>query len=126
MQKPIPNGTYDIVDNDANTNPKHDGWFRLDSQDSEPYNDTDDSTGRNGFRLHPGAESWGCVTVDKTKGDRTDEWSALKSAIEGTTTSSVPEKRGNQKWNAFSWLIKYGTLKVIGEDKVPEKKEEKK
>lgn len=55
MQKPIPNGTYDIVDNDADT--KHDGWFRLDKQDSKRYNDKDNSTGRNGFRFHLGSES---------------------------------------------------------------------
>lgn len=124
MQKPIPNGTYDILDNDADT--KHDGWFRLDKQDSGPQNDKDDSTGRNGFRLHPGAESWGCVTVDKTEGDRTKEWSIIKSTIEGTTTTTVPEKRGNQGFNPFSWLTNFGTLKVIGQDKTPVKEEEKK
>lgn len=61
-EKPIPNGNYNILDNDADTN--HSGWFRLDKIDSSPHNDKDDASGRNGFRLHLGTVSWGCVTCD--------------------------------------------------------------
>jgi RHS repeat-associated protein len=66
QQKPIPNGTFDLLDNDADT--KHSGWFRLDIQDDNSYNDKDDATGRNGFRFHLGTESWGCVTCDVSQG----------------------------------------------------------
>jgi hypothetical protein len=123
MQKAIPNGTYDILDNDADT--KHEGWFRLDKQDSEPYNDKDDATGRDGFRFHLGSLSFGCVTCDNSKDDRKEEWQAVQTALEGTTTTTVPEQRGNQGWNPFSWLTNYGTLKVTGKDKTPVKEEEK-
>lgn len=120
-QKPIPNGTYDILDNDADT--RHTGWFRLDKQDSEPYNDKDDATGRDGFRFHTGTVSHGCVTCDASKDDRTEEWGVVSKILENTTTETVPEQRGRQGWNPFSWLTKFGTLTVIGEDKIPTKKD---
>jgi RHS repeat-associated protein len=69
QQKPIPNGIFDVLDNDADT--KHEGWFRLDRVDKERFNDKDDATGRSGFRLHLGTESWGCITGDKSKDSRT-------------------------------------------------------
>lgn len=122
QQKPIPNGTYDLLDNNADT--KHTGWFRLDKQDESRYNDKDDATGRDGFRFHLGTKSWGCVTCDVSKGSRQEEWNVVTEILNTTSTTTVPERRGNQKWNPFSWLTNYGTLKVIGEDKIPTKKEE--
>lgn len=122
QQQPIPNGTYDILDNDDDT--KHNGWFRLDKQDFESYNDKDDVSDRDGFRFHLGTESWGCVTCDVSKEDRTQEWSAITKILNSTTTETVPEKRGNQGWNPFSWLTKFGTLTVIGEDTIKEKKKD--
>ncbi|MCU7616201.1 DUF2778 domain-containing protein [Chryseobacterium sp. PBS4-4] len=119
-EKPIPNGNYNILDNDADTN--HSGWFRLDKIDSSPHNDKDDASGRNGFRLHLGTVSWGCVTCDISQGSREDEWNIISGAINSTETETVKEKRGKQKWNPFSWLTNYGTLKVTGTDKVPAKK----
>ena len=120
-QKPIPNGTYDILDNEADTNRNHIRWLRLDKQDSEPYNDKDDKTGRNGFRLHVGTLSFGCVTSDESKEDSNEEWQIIFDVILSTTTESVPEQRGFQGWNPFSWLTKYGTLTVIGKDNTPVK-----
>lgn len=120
-QKPIPNGKYDILDNNADTKPHHKDWFRLDKQDSERYNDMDDETGRDGFRFHLGTLSHGCVTTDISQEDRSEEWGIIKNSIEGTNTTTVPERRGRQKWNPFSKLINYGTLKVTGEDNIPTK-----
>lgn len=119
MQKAIPNGKYDLLDNDADT--KHTGWFRLDSKDNRRYNDKDDATGRDGFRLHMGTESWGCVTCDVSQGDRKKEWGVLTEILNTTSTTTVPERRGNQSLNPFSQLTNYGTIKVIGEDKIPTK-----
>ena len=121
QQKPIPNGTFDLLDNDADT--KHTGWFRLDKQDENRYNDKDDATGRDGFRFHLGTESWGCVTCDVSQGDRQEEWNVVTEILNTTSTTTVPEKRGKQGWNPFSWLTNYGTVRVIGEDKIPTKKE---
>ena len=121
QQKAIPNGTYDLLDNNADT--KHTGWFRLDKQDENRYNDKDDATGRDGFRFHLGIESWGCITCDVSQESRQKEWNVITEILNTTSTTTVPEKRGNQKWNPFSWLTNYGTIKVIGEDKIPTKKE---
>ncbi len=122
-QKPIANGTYDLLDNNADT--RHTGWFRLDKQDENRYNDKDDATGRDGFRFHLGTLSYGCITCDVSQGDRQSEWDVVTEILNTTSTTAVPEKRGKQVWNPFSWLINYGTVKVVGEDKIPNKKEEK-
>lgn len=54
----IPLGTYQILSH------KNRDWFRLDPLDSYPLNDVHEVTGRDAFRLHPGTNSVGCVTVD--------------------------------------------------------------
>ncbi len=108
MQRPIPDGRYDILDNDANT--RHSGWFRLDSQDESRYNDRDETTGRDGFRWHMGIESWGCVTHDISTGDRQEEWDVIMEILNTTSKTRVPERRGNQGWNPFSHLTRYGVM----------------
>lgn len=121
QQKAISNGTYDLLDNNSDT--KHKGWFRLDKQDDNRYNDKDDATGRDGFRFHLGTESWGCITCDVSQGDRQAEWSVVTEILNTTSTTTVPEKRGKQGLNPFSWLTNYGIIKVMGEDKIPTKNE---
>lgn len=123
-QNPIDNGTYDLLDNDADT--KHEGWFRLDKIDNDRFNDKDDKTDRSGFRLHLGKLSWGCITGDNTEEPRTKDWSVLTEILNTTSTSIVPERRGNQKWNPLTYLTNYGKINVVGEDKIPVEKEEKK
>ena len=41
-----------------------DDWFRLDPVDRYPLNDVHEPSGRDAFRLHPGSNSVGCMTVD--------------------------------------------------------------
>ena len=118
-QKTIPNAIYDIVDNNADT--RHTGWFRIDRQDNSRYNDKDDVTGRNGYRFHLGGLSWGCITVDITQEDAQATWNVVTSIMNSTSTTTVPEKRGKQWLNPFSRLTKYGTIEVIGDDKIPHK-----
>ncbi|MBC9798188.1 DUF2778 domain-containing protein [Sinomicrobium weinanense] len=108
MQRPIPDGRYDILDNDADT--RHSGWFRLDSKDGDPYNDRDETTARDGFRWHMGTESWGCVTHDVSVGDRQEEWDVIMEILNTTSTTTVPERRGKQGWNPFSRLTRYGVM----------------
>jgi len=122
MQRAIPKGKYSILDNNADT--RHTGWFRLDTQDESPYNDKHDATGRDGFRFHLGGLSFGCVTCDATIKDRSKEWTIITKIMENTSTTNVPEKRGYQWLNPFSTLINFGTMKVIGEDKIPTKPKE--
>lgn len=121
-QKAIPNATYDIVDNNADT--RHEGWFRLDRQDNNRYNDKDDVTGRDGYRFHLGGLSWGCVTVDKTQDDAQDSWDVLTSILNSTSTTTISEKRGRQWLNPFSTLTKYGIMVVKGIDNIPYKPKE--
>ena len=118
-QKALSNATYDILDNDADT--KHTGWFRLDRQDQKPYNDKDDITDRDGFRFHLGSLSYGCVTVDKTQPNAQQIWDVVSSVLNSTSTSSVPERRGLQRFNPISRLTKYGTMRVQGQDRTPSK-----
>jgi hypothetical protein len=58
------------------------------------------------------------------KEDRQGEWNVVTEILNTTSTTTVPERRGNQSWNPFSWLTNYGTVKVTGEDKIQTKKEE--
>ncbi|TXF90206.1 DUF2778 domain-containing protein [Neolewinella aurantiaca] len=91
----IPNGTFDILENGGNTNPSHDDWFRIDAQDGTPQNDQYDVPGvtnhqgkpRNGFRLHIGGTSHGCVTICRTAtDDRSSDWTALQKILSTTST----------------------------------------
>ena len=93
----------------------------MDAQDSKPYNDTHEGTGRTGFRFHLGTESWGCVTCDQSAGDRSEEWNVVSDILNNTSTNTVKEKRGNQWLNPNSKLKNYGTIKVTGEDNIPQK-----
>jgi len=121
-QKAIPNATYDIVDNNADT--RHKGWFRLDRQDNKRYNDKDEVTDRDGYRFHLGGLSWGCVTVDKTQDEAQVSWDVVTLILNSTSTTIVSEKRGRQWLNPFSKLIRYGTMEVKGADKIPYKTKE--
>jgi len=120
-EEEIPNGNFDILDNKSATN--HPDWLRLDPQDGKNFNDQYDGNSglnsagnnRNGFRLHTGRVSWGCVTLCKTiSNDRAMDWVVLNNILQSTSSSLVPDKRGNQSWNPFSYRIKYGEMKVVG------------
>jgi RHS repeat-associated protein len=137
QEKPIGNGDYNILENKGNTNPKHNDFFVLDPQDARPYDKIDDrpdeknASGnyRDGFNLHPGKISHGCVTVCKEDPElsldqRAEEWNTIYKAIsENSGKEDVPDNRGNHKLIPFSTQVKYGTLRVI--DSKTETKEEK-
>ena len=118
-EKAIPNGSYDIVDNKASTD--HPEWLRLEKKDSSPYNDTDDNSGRNGFRLHLGTISYGCVTIDQNKKESKKSWNVLTNILKKTSSTTVNDRRGRQWLNPFSRLTRYGTLIVVGTDNLPSK-----
>ena len=114
QQRPIPEGEYDLVDNNADT--RHEGWYRLDARDSKRFNDTHEPTGRDGFRFHMGTESWGCVTCDRSASDRSDEWQVIQNILATTTTTTAKEKRGRQSLNPLSRLTVFGKVVVFGPD----------
>ncbi|WP_188112278.1 RHS repeat-associated core domain-containing protein, partial [Aquimarina sp. RZ0] len=128
-EKEIPNGEFDLLDNEASTtNPE---WYRIDAQDNEPHNDRYDVEGetnasgnkRNGFRLHTGRTSWGCVTICKKEDDnRQKEWNVLERIIQNTSRTTVPEKRGRQGLNPFSTVKRFGTITVSGQNPNAQKK----
>ena len=120
-EQEIPNGVYDILDNQSSDS--HPEWYRLDAQDDKPYNDQLDNgelnsegKARNGFRLHIGTLSYGCVTICQDDfSDRDGEWNVLVQILENTSTMPVPEMRGRQYLNPFSYRTKYGTMHVVGD-----------
>ncbi|MET2996952.1 MULTISPECIES: RHS repeat-associated core domain-containing protein [Flavobacterium] len=138
-EKPISTGIYNILENKGNTDPNHSSFFVLDPQDASQYDKVDDRPGelnsdgekRNGYNLHPGRVSWGCVTLCKddpsmTVEERAEEWNIVNQAINNTKTEEVPDRRGKQKYVPFTTQIKYGTLEVIDEKPAPPKPADKK
>jgi len=83
----IPLGTYQILGHTS------EGWFRLDPLDSYPLNDVHEQTGRDAFRLHPGTNSVGCITVD-SKG--------LSSSFYSETVSPMIMNSGSIKTTDYA------------------------
>ena len=114
IEKDLPNGVYDILDNSSDSNANHSTWFRLDRVDDTRYNDKDEETGRSGFRLHLGTMSFGCVTINKNQVNAEEMWRTLIKIMESTTTKKVKENRGKQWVNPFSYRTWYGQMTVTG------------
>jgi hypothetical protein len=117
-QKPLAVGSYDILDNNDDTKPGHNGWFRLDKQDQKPYNDYDDNMNRNGFRLHSGTLSNGCVTINQENSNAKTDWTLISNILNKTSNYSVKENKGSQwkiPWSRSTW---YGVLHVKGNDTI--------
>lgn len=130
-QKEIPNGEYDLTDNKSDN--KHPDWYRIDSKtDGNRYNDRyDDQTEKNadgklrdGFRLHLGSLSFGCVTIciGPNKNKKQNEWNVLNKIIQSTETTTVNDRRGRQFINPLSRLTVYGTITVSGQNPKPKQK----
>ncbi|MDY8138849.1 RHS repeat-associated core domain-containing protein, partial [Aquimarina sp. 2201CG5-10] len=129
-QKEIPNGEYDLTDNKLGVNPNH---YRIDSKtDGNRYNDRyDDPSERNskgelrdGFRLHLGALSWGCVTICQGPeyNKKQKEWNVLDKIIKSTSNRTVNDRKGKHLLNPFSRLTVYGTITVSGQNPKPKRK----
>jgi RHS repeat-associated protein len=84
---PIPGGNYAVVDNFLDSRPDYRRYFRLDSlDDRKPFNNRDDRTGRDGFLLHPGDLSYGCITIPNKQ---EEQWEELRNLILRTRTREV-------------------------------------
>jgi RHS repeat-associated protein len=124
-QTAIPNGTYDLLEYE-----KHDRYFKLDPRDSSPYDDKHqgytNSSGetRNGYRLHLGGTSFGCITINSVNQERSEEWNVLSEIIKSTSNQQVPKREGSQKFIPFTSRTQYGVVTVKGEDNVPLKQNE--
>jgi RHS repeat-associated protein len=102
---PIPNGTYDILEQQRKPDE-----FRLDKEDSTPYDDIDDATGRSHFRLHHPGRTIGCIAAKDWTG-----WNGVFNIISNTRTTMVPDNF--RPWWKFwpsqpSYLRDFGTLVV--------------
>jgi hypothetical protein len=53
-----------------------------------------------------------------------EAYQLISDIFTNTNTEIVPEKRGDYRWNPFTFLRWYGTLKVEGEDNIPEQEQE--
>ncbi|HZH88778.1 MAG TPA: RHS repeat-associated core domain-containing protein [Chitinophagaceae bacterium] len=118
-QLPIPNGRYDLLEYEG-----RDNWYKVDPIDSSRYDDhhqgelNSGGETRSGYRLHIGGLSHGCITCDNSQGSRDDEWNVLETILNNTSKTSVPKREGNQKYVPFTSRLKYGTIKVRGEDNI--------
>jgi RHS repeat-associated protein len=103
---PIPSGEYDILQDNA---PRK---YRLDPIDSDPLNNMDDrkktseDVYRDGYQLHPGGTSHGCVTV----GGKTNsyarppkDWYKISNFIESSQTDIVNDRQGRE--NKFREIL---------------------
>jgi RHS repeat-associated protein len=105
---PIPDGKYDILQQERK--PEE---FRLDKQDSSPYDDIDDVTGRTHFRLHKPGRTIGCIAALKP-----EEWRPVHELICKTETTTVPDNFCPwwKFWGKFSGppgrIKNYGQLTV--------------
>jgi RHS repeat-associated protein len=102
---PIPPGTYDILEQQRKPDE-----FRLDKQDETPYDDVDDATGRNHFRLHHPGRTIGCIAAKDWTG-----WKQAFNLINNTKTKTVPDnfKPWWKFWSSPSSLKDFGTLVVV-------------
>ena len=122
-EMPISNGVYSILENKGNTDPSHSTFFVLDPVDNYQYDKVDDREGeidsygekRNGYNLHPGKVSHGCVTIDiyypLKNGTREEEWEIIHNTIMNTKTEKVPDNRGLHRYYPGK-QVKYGNLEV--------------
>lgn len=102
---PIPNGTYDILEQQRKPDE-----FRLDKEDGTPYDDVDDATGRTHFRLHHPGRTIGCIAAKDWNG-----WNDVFNIISKTKTTMVPDnfKPWWKIWPSQpSYLRDFGTLLV--------------
>lgn len=102
----IPAGTYDILERAG-----RDGFYRLDKEDSTPFDDVDDLTGRSHFRLHRPGRTIGCIAADNQSG-----WDQVDNLIKNTLRTDMVPDNFKPWWKVWSTpqqsLIRYGTLTV--------------
>jgi Protein of unknown function (DUF2778) len=106
--KPIPTGTYQILERKPDEDGKRGNWFVLDPFDSKINNDKMDGgpeSGRGNFRLHPGTVSHGCVTV---KNDCRELYDRLHDLLKKTKAETVKYRPG--WWSTDT--PKYGNIIV--------------
>jgi RHS repeat-associated protein len=119
QSKQIPVGEYHILGDGRKE------WFRLDAADGYPLNDVHEQSGRDAFRLHPGTNSLGCVTVDKNADQYGFYSQTIAPLIRGTRsvqTTDYSRKSLTRGVLPFSMrfgaparepIVFYGTLEVL-------------
>lgn len=99
----IPLGSYHILSHGRND------WFRLDPVDSYPLNDVHELTGRDAFRLHPGSNSVGCVTVDSSSDQAPFYSDSVVPLIRNTRTVQATDyARKTLSGGLIPYNIRYG------------------
>jgi len=98
---PIPNGTYDILEQQRKPDE-----FRLDKEDGTPFDDIDDVTGRSHFRLHHPGRTIGCIAAIDW-----NSWNGVFNIISKTKTTLVPDNF--KPWWKF-WPSQSGYLRDFG------------
>ncbi|RDS84297.1 RHS repeat-associated core domain-containing protein [Dyella psychrodurans] len=96
----IPVGTYDIL------GARTPGWYRLDPEDSHPFNDVNDATGHGAFRLHPGTHSLGCITVNKNSYNNT-LYKNIENLLDHTMTTTITDQ-AQRSLIPGPWPVRFG------------------
>ena len=101
---PIPEGTYDIL-----ARAGRDGFYRLESVDSNYGDDKDAKTGRTHFRLHHPGRTIGCIAAADEK-----NWNEMDKFIGSTRPDSVTvPSMSRRPWvPPTENLPRYGTIVV--------------
>lgn len=104
--EPIPTGCYDILERAGKPE------FRLDPQDSKPFDDTDDATGRTHFRLHKPGNTIGCIAAKDQQ-----QWDRMYDLIRNTATVGMQYDNFKPWWQFWNTqekplIMVYGTLCV--------------
>ncbi|MGR8980506.1 MAG: RHS repeat-associated core domain-containing protein, partial [Gammaproteobacteria bacterium] len=103
---PIPSGTYDILERQGRPD-----FYRLDKQDSFPFDDVDHVTGRDHFRLHRPGRTIGCIAVKNAQ-----DWKQVDELIKNTKQTDLVPDNFKPWWkfwsNSQQDLRRYGTLTV--------------
>lgn len=102
---PIPAGDYDILERGGK-----DGFFRLESVDSNYGDDLDQGTGRNQFRLHRPGLTVGCIAAKDKK-----DWDETEKFIKSTKSNQVTvQSKSRWPWSPSQEVLpRYGKIRVI-------------
>ena len=103
---PIPLGCYDILERAGKPE------FRLDKQDNTPFDDVDDASGRDHFRLHKPGRTIGCIAAKNQ-----ELWNKMYDLISKTSRVGVQYDNFKPWWQFWDnpnkpLITVYGTLCV--------------
>jgi RHS repeat-associated protein len=103
---PIPPGQYDIL-----ARAGRDGFYRLDKVDAMPFNDVDDLTGRDHFRMHHPGRTIGCIAAKEW-----EPWGEANDMVRSTQNYDYVPDNFKPWWKVWDEepraIVRYGWITV--------------